>query len=65
MADSSRVRLLFQQADQCIYAQNFEVAVEKLTHVLRLEPTNTKAMDSLGEVFLELDLVDQAKEVRL
>ena len=62
MDENPKVKKIFEEVDQNLKIQNFELAETNLKRILEIDKTNLKALFLLGSVFLNIEQYDKSVE---
>eukprot|EP01121_Diplochlamys_sp_Union-15-3_P004966 TRINITY_DN15188_c0_g1_i1.p1 TRINITY_DN15188_c0_g1~~TRINITY_DN15188_c0_g1_i1.p1 ORF type:complete len:316 (+),score=56.84 TRINITY_DN15188_c0_g1_i1:32-979(+) len=63
MSNKESIEGLFQNAENFINSLDYESAETCYSYILSMQPDNTEALDSLGEILIEMDERERAKKV--
>lgn len=64
-SNARQVEAMLEEANKFLYAQDFDNAITKYELILAMDPENTKVMDTYGEVLLEIQQFERAREISL
>jgi Tfp pilus assembly protein PilF len=57
------MEMALTEAQQLLYSQEYDAAIAKYELVLAMDPDNTKVMDTLAEVYLEVGAFERARDI--